>query len=85
MNRLTVTLKIAYVVFSLLSLFVAIVYFRDKKRNKRKQIKLIHLKTRLIGLRTNRTIRRQYNFRNMSNKELKSINLALDDEVHATF
>ncbi|WP_323703561.1 hypothetical protein P3T86_13995 (plasmid) [Staphylococcus nepalensis] len=86
MNKLTVTKKIAYVVvFSLLSVFVTIVYFKDKKNNRCRQIKIIHLKTRLISLRTKRIIDRQYDFRNMSNKELKTINLALDDELQATF
>lgn len=75
--------KIACSVISLLTLSFIIIFFREVRLYRRKQIKLIPLKLKYIELRTNHKINRQYDVDNMSIKELVSINKQLDDEMRA--
>lgn len=75
--------KITCTVISLLILSIIIMFFREVRLYRRKQIKLIPLKLKYIELRTNHKINRQYDVDNMSIKELVSINKQLDDEMRA--
>lgn len=75
--------KIACAVISLLTISFIIIWCREVRLYRRKQIKLIPLKLKYIELRTNHKISRQYDVDNMTIKELVSINKQLDDEMRA--